>query len=68
MLIHSMSLEELLHLQIVEPNDWVDWIQGSASKPNLTYGHLSEWKRLWVGKIDGRQDRGGIALCEPSSC
>lgn len=35
MLIHCVSLEELLHLQIAEPNDWVDWIPGFGFKARL---------------------------------
>lgn len=59
MLIHSVSLEESLHLQIAEPSDWVDWIARLD---------LRALVRVWVAWIDSRHSRVGTALCEPSSC
>lgn len=65
MLIHSVSLEESLHLQIAELSGWVDWIAGFCFKGRLDLRALVQ---VWVAWIDGGHGRDGIALCEPSSC
>lgn len=45
MLIHSVSLEESLHLQIAELSGWVDWIAGFCFKARLDLRALVQ---VWV--------------------